>query len=329
MKKVLITGANGLLGTNLAWRLFRLGYDIHILVRPGADLRGLTGIPLQIHYGRIDSADQVSQAVAGCHYVVHAASITDQWGISFEEYERINYKGTRHIVTACLEHNVERLIHVSSANTIGPGTRQQPGTELNSFSLFHANSGYINSKYLAQQYVLEQVQAHQLPAVIVNPTFIIGPYDYKPSSGKLILHGINKKLLWYPPGGKNFVFVDDVCQGIVNALYLGDPGNCYLLASHNLTYREFYELLNLVAGQRPLMVRIPGWLLKTAGILGSLKGMITGKPGRLTWSAAYLLCLDNYYSGSRAALELRVNYTPMETALWKAWDWFKANHYFY
>lgn len=329
MKKILITGANGLLGTNLAWHLFRIGYKVHLFVRPGGDLRGLDGLPAHITYGRIDNAGQVNEAVAGCDYVVHAASITDQWGVDFEEYERINYKGTRHVVAACLEHGIEKLIHVSTANTIGPGTREQPGTELNGFSLFQADSGYINSKYLAQQFVQEQVQAKGLPAVIVNPTFIIGPRDYKPSSGKLLLHGLNKKLLFYPPGGKNFVYVEDVCQGIVNALHLGEPGNCYLLAGHNHTYKEFFSLLNHLSEQRPLMIGLPAWLLKAAGLLGSLKGIITGKPGRLTWSAAYLLCLDNYYAGDKAAVDLRVNYTPMEIALSKALSWFRANHYIY
>ncbi len=75
------------------------------------------------------------------------------------------------------------------------------------------------------------------------------------------------------------------------------------------------------------MIRIPAPLLKLAGMLGSLKAMITGKAGRLTWSAAYLLCLDNYYSGKKAEMELFVKYTPMETSVANAWEWFKENEY--
>lgn len=327
MKKILITGANGFLGINLTREFFNLGHQVKVFVRPGADLRGLSGIPVQISFGRIDSPEQVSRAVEGCQIVVHAASITDQWGVGFEEYERINFKGTKYIVEACLQHKVERLIHVSTANTIEPGSQKQPATELNGFSLFKANSGYINTKYLAQQYVLEQVQARQLPAIVVNPTFIIGPHDFKPSSGKLLLYGLHKKLLWYPPGGKNFVYVNDVCQGIINALAIGKTGSCYLLAGHNLTYREFFRLLNNISKEKQLMVRIPAFLLKLAGMIGSLKAMVTGKPGKLTWSAAYLLCLDNYYSGKKAETELMVKYTPMEAGLANAWAWFKENEY--
>lgn len=326
-KKVLVTGANGFLGIHLTRTLHQLGYETRAFVRPGADLRGLSQLPVQICFGRIDNAAQVSRAVEGCHFVIHAASITDQWGIGFEEYERINFKGTRHVVAACLQHQVEKLIHVSTANTFEPGSKQQPATELNGFSLFKANSGYINTKYLAQQYVLEQVQARQLPAIIVNPTFIIGPDDYKPSSGKLLLYGLNKKLLFYPPGGKSFVSVADVCQGIINGLHSGITGDCYLLAGHNLTYGEFFRLLQQVTRKKQVMVKIPAFVLKAAGLLGSLKGMITGKPGRLTWSAAYLLCLDNYYSGKKAATALQVNYTPLEKAVAGAWAWFRTHGY--
>ncbi|MDF2187097.1 NAD-dependent epimerase/dehydratase family protein [Paraflavitalea sp. CAU 1676] len=328
MKKVLITGANGFLGTNLAWQLFRQGFEIKILVRPGADLQYLSGIPLHISYGRIDHAEQVQEAVAGCQYVVHAAAITDQWGIGFEEYDRINFKGTRNIVEACLHHKVEKLIYVSTANTMGPGTMQTPATELDGFTLFSANSGYINSKYLAQQYVLEQVQARQLPAVVVNPTFMIGPRDHKPSSGKLLLHGVHKKLLWYPPGGKNFVYIDDVCQGIINAIQLGQAGNCYLLAGHNLTYGEFFRLLRTHTRQKQRMIRIPRSLLLGAGLLGNLKGLLTGKAGKLTWSGARLLSLDNYYSGKKATSELNIQYTSMDIAISNALTWFRANKYF-
>src|SRR5699024_8898994 len=124
-------------------------------------------------------------------YVVHAASITQQWGVSYDEYRRINILGTQNVVQACLSLSIKKLVYISTANTIGPGTKHKPGSELNAFSLLHLNSGYINTKYIAQQYVQEQIEHSGLPAVILNPTFMIGPYDLKPSSGQLILYGLN------------------------------------------------------------------------------------------------------------------------------------------
>nr|WP_295863500.1 NAD-dependent epimerase/dehydratase family protein [uncultured Chitinophaga sp.] len=328
MKTVLVTGANGFLGSNLTRELYRQGYDIKAMIRPTADLKGIADIPCEVYYGHIDNPDDVMAAVAGCSIVVHAACITDQWDIPFEEYERINYTSTRHIVQACIRHQVERFIYVSTANTIGPGSRQHPGSELNGFTLFNANSGYINTKYLAQQYVLEQVAAARLPGVVVNPTFMLGPCDVKPSSGKLLLYGLGKKVLFYPPGGKNFVHIQDVCRGIINAITYGKTGDCYLLAGQNLSYREFFTLVNQVAGEKKLMVRIPKAVLKIAGMTGSLLQRFTRFRSKLNYTSAYLLCIDNYYSGKKSERELQVRYTPIEDAVSGAFNWFRENNYF-
>lgn len=328
MKKVLITGASGFLGSNLTRELYRAGYKVKVIVRPSADLRGIADIPCDIFFGNIDQREQVKQAVSGCDIVIHAACITEQWAISFEEYERINFQGTRNIVDACLETGVEKLIYVSTANTIGPGNKACPGNELNGFTLFRANSDYINTKYLAQQYVLEQVVQKGLPAIVVNPTFMIGPHDVKPSSGKLLLYGLGKKVLFYPPGGKNFVHIQDVCRGIISAIERGKIGDCYLLAGHNLSYCEFFRLVNNAAKETKLMIPIPAFALKLAGMAGSLLERFTGKRGKLNYTAAYLLCLDNYYTGRKSERELRIAYTGMEDAISGALSWFRENEYF-
>lgn len=323
MKKVLITGANGFLGSNLTRELYRMGYDIKIIVRPAADLKGISDIPCEVFFGNIDNIEHVLEAMKDCDIVIHAACITEQWGVSFAEYEKVNFIATQHITAACLAHKIKQFIYVSTANTIGPGNKQHPGNELNGFTLFNANSGYINSKYLAQQYVLEQVAAKQLPGIVVNPTFMIGPNDVKPSSGKLILYGLKHRLLFYPPGGKNFVHIKDVCKGIINAIEKGKTGDCYLLAGQNLSYGEFFRLLKKISGKRQLLIPIPKFLLKFAGMIGSLPGI----SGKLNYSTAYMLCLDNYYSGKKSERELQLHYTPVETAVSGAFTWFKENNY--
>lgn len=327
-KTVLITGANGLLGSNAARVLYRKGYDLKLMVRPTADIRGIMDIPCELFYGNITSSQEVSEAVKGCDYVVHTASVTGQWGVTYQEYKAINIDGTKNIVEASLGAGIKKLVYISTANTIGPGDKNKPGNELNAFSLFHLNSGYINSKYIAQQYVLEQTEKNKLPAVILNPTFMIGPYDTKPSSGQIIFHGINKKLIFYPPGGKNFVQTEDVCAGIVSALETGTPGSVYLMAGENLTYKEFFSLLNKITGQKSLMIRIPPALLKLAGMAGSLLQKFTGITTKLSYSSAYMLCLYNYYSGKKSERELKINYSSTESAIRSALTWFQENNYF-
>jgi dihydroflavonol-4-reductase len=327
MKRVLITGASGFLGTNLLRMLHDLGYSLRVLVRPGASLQAVGDLPIERVDGNIASEADVMAAVAGCQYVVHAASITGQTGISFSEYERVNVTATQYIAAACLRHGVEKLVHVSTANTIAPGTLTDPGTELNGFSLFKANSGYINSKFLAQQYVLEQVATRGLPAVVVNPTFMVGPRDTKPSSGKLILFGLDRKWLPYPPGGKNIVHIADVCAGVEAALRHGRNGECYLLAGDNITYRDFFTLRNQIMGLRQTLVPLPGLLVKAAGAAGSLWQSVSGKPQAFTSPMAYMACVDNYYSSRKTETELGVRFASAENAFAEAIQWFRENGY--
>ena len=325
MKKVLITGGNGFLGANLVRMLCQQNYQVNILVREGADLKALEGLEPNIVFGNITEEKDVFNAVEGCNYVIHAASVTEQSGITFEQYEAINVTATKHIVEACLQHKVEKLIYVSTANTIGPGNSKEPGTELNGFSYFKANSGYINTKYLAQQFVLEQVLRNKLPAVVVNPTFMIGPHDSKPSSGKIILYGLNKKILFYPPGGKNFVHIEDVCRGIVNAIEMGKPGECYLLAGENLTYKEFFKALNEISSQHPLMIKIPPLVLRLGARFSFLLEKLNHKPQQLNQSSAYMLCCYNYYTGEKSERELKLQYQSVSKAIEEAYNWFHKN----
>lgn len=325
-KKVLITGANGLLGSNLV-RLLCNKYHVRLLVRPGSDLKTIMNLNCEFYYGDICVAEDVRDAVNDCNFVVHAASLTTQWGVTYSDYKRVNITSTKHIVEACLLHKVEKLIYISTANTIGHGSIDKPGNELNAFSLFHINSGYINTKYIAQQYVQEQIESNNLPAVILNPTFMIGAYDAKPSSGQIILYGINKKILFYPPGGKNFVHVNDVCTGIDNAIEQGEIGEMYLLAGQNISYYDFFKILNKISGQNPKMIRIPPSLLKIAGNTSSKFGKITGSSPKLNYVSAYMLCLGNYYSGQKSERELGIKYTAIEDAIKSAYDWFKENNY--
>lgn len=323
--KVLITGASGLLGANLVRKMYAAGYNIRILIRPTADIETLRDIPLEIHYGALSDATIIDQAVADVDYVVHAASLTTQWGINFDTYKEINITATQILANACLKWKIKKLIYIGTANTLAPGTKIQPGTELNAFGLLHINSGYINSKYIALQYIQEQVARHQLPAVIISPTFMLGKYDCKPSSGQLILHGIKKGLLFYPSGGKNFVHVEDVCDAIINAITKGINGEHYLIAGDNLSYKEFFQMLAQQTGLIQKRYRIPGSLLRTVGRLGSWSKSITKRAVKLDYAAAYMLTLDNYYSGEKAARELSVTYRPIATAIKDALAWFQES----
>ena len=121
--------------------------------------------------------------------------------------------------------------------------------------------------------------------------------------------------------------IQDVCRGIINAITHGRIGDCYLLAGENLSYREFFRLLNHIARERRIMIPIPAFILKLGGMAGSLIQRLTRSPMKLNNTSACLLCLNNYYTGKKSERELHLAYTPVEDAITGAFHWFKEKNY--
>jgi dihydroflavonol-4-reductase len=321
--KVLVTGATGLLGANLVRELETRGMAVRVLVRRNSDLRVLDGTLAERVVGDILDAASLHRAVDGCQAVIHSAACTTQWPTAFRYYEEINVTGTQRVMEACRKKEVSRIVYVSSANAFGPGSLEQPGTELSEFSLFRSGSGYIVSKYLAQQKVLWEVERTRLPAVVVNPTFMIGPYDSRPGCGQIVLMGARARRHWIPPGGKNFVPVRDVAIGICQALEKGRIGECYLLAGENHTYEEFFQIIDHVLHRNPAKIRIPAAALTTAGLVGTIIERLTGTTPRLNYVNANLLSKGYYYSPRKAMTELQMPRTSLELAVREALEWFR------
>jgi dihydroflavonol-4-reductase len=325
--KILITGASGLLGGHVTRQLYHEGHEIRLFLRKSSIMNGINGHYSEVYFGDLANEADVKEAVRGCDAVVHSASLTATEITDFKYYEAANVKGTINLVKASISEGIKKFVYVSTANTIGPGTKQAPGTELSELNLFKFNSGYINSKYLAQQYILEQVEKFDFPAVVVNPTFMIGSHDYKPSSGKMILIGLGSKIQICPDGGKNFISVEDAARGVGLALERGKIGECYLLAGHNLTYKEFFMQLNEISGHKAIQVVVPKLIFNGIGLGGTMVSKMIRKPLPLNLVNTRVLSLDNYYSGNKAVKELGLKITPLNNAIEGAVKWFADNGY--
>ena len=319
--KVLVTGANGLLGSNVVRELLHSGYEVRGMVRENSNLLSLKKVDTELIQGEITNPADIRKAFAGCEIVVHTAANTSQWPTYYEAYKKTNVYATQLILDEAVRRMVKKFIYVSSANTFAPGAIDCPGTEKSPFDM-KGKSGYMLSKYLAQDSVLSEFKRSGLPAIVVNPTFMLGKYDVKPSSGQIILMAHKKLLIPCPPGGKNFVHVTDVARGIVNAIRVGKHGECYLLGNENLSYRDFYEKMKRVTGFPKAQIRLRRSLIGVAGEMGSLYENLWRKPAKLNRVNARLLCLDNYYSPDKAVRYLKIPQTPVEQAIEDACEWF-------
>lgn len=302
-------------------------YDVKGLVRGSSNLLSLKGTDLELFKGSFLNTDDLRKALAGCQAVVHVAANTSQWPSDYEHYRKANIDGTRLVLEESKKAGIGRFIFVSSANAFGPGCKEKPGDESSPFTDLQHQSGYMRSKHEAQQLVLDFHRKHQFPATIVNPTFMLGKYDAKPSSGQMLLMAHGKKMMPYPFGGKNFVHVEDVANGIVSAIEKGRNGHCYLLANKNLSYQEFFSKMRAVCGWPKQLVKLPKPLLTLAGQAGTLFEKLSGEPAKLNTINSRLLQADNYYSPAKAISELQLPQTPIETAISDALAWFEENGY--
>ncbi len=325
--KVLVTGANGLLGSHVVRELLKTDYAVRVLVRESSDLRALENLNVEYFSGQVTSENDVFRAVDGCSYVVHAAARTAQVPSRLTAFEKPNIQSTKFIINACKHFSVKRMVQVSTANCFGNGTIENPGNEETPFLPWLKNSGYAYSKFLAQQMVLEETQTG-LEAVVVNPTFILGENDYKPSSGQIFNHVVNKWFVFYPPGGKNFVDAQMAAKGVIRALEKGKNGECYLLAGENYSYLKFFRMVSKLLNQKAFFIPVPKWILLFAGFFGTMVEKVFRNPVQLTYTNARMLCLDNYFSSEKACRELDFKIVPISDSAEKAILWFKANKYF-
>ena len=325
--KTLVTGANGLMGSNIVRELLKRDQEVKVLVRPGSDHRSLSGLDIEFFYGDLLDEQSLKPAVNGCDYVIHAAGKVAGELTRFSDFSGPNIKGAQNIVHAAENAGIKRMVHVSSCCVFSGGNMEHPGTELSEFTGFRFNSGYIYSKYLAQQWVLSEVEKTRFPVVIVNPTFLIGPYDVRPTTGDTILRVLKNQVQPCPYGGKNYIDVRDAATGTCNALTMGIPGECYLLASENLSIAEFVDKVNRIYGRPGFRIMLPAAFFKGAGLIGNTVRSLTHRDTAINLVNCQQLITESYYSASKAVRALGLPQRPVDDAIRDAIDWFIANGY--
>ena len=319
MKRLFVTGINGLLGTNLCHDLIDQGYFVTGLVRNKNSYKGRHHKNLNLIEGHLFS--DFSSVLKNIDVIIHLAATTSQNLLNYYDYWKINCDATKQLYNTAIQCNVKRFIFVSTANTLGFGSLKVLGSEKSKMNPLFKKSYYAKSKLEAENYLLKN--KHKIETVIVNPTFMLGAYDTKPSSGKIILMGLKKRIIFYPPGGKNFVHVKDVSSGIINSIDKGVSGEKYLLANKNLSYKEFFKTLNGITNQQPIMIKIPKKLLIIAGYLGNLLRKLQIKSS-LSLTNTKILCIENYFSNNKSIKHLNITYQPIDNAIIDAIDYFST-----
>ncbi len=174
MERILVTGANGFIGSHIVERLLADGYHVMGLVRKTSDLTFLIGINVELVYGDITDLNSIFHATHNINIIVHNAGLASDWG-KYEDFERINVQGTKNIAEAALRNNVKRIVYMSSTAIHGFGSK----TKMNENSpRNHKDFPYSKSKQVAEDWLFDFGKNNHLEVTAIRPGNVFGPRDH-------------------------------------------------------------------------------------------------------------------------------------------------------
>jgi len=325
--KILVTGADGFVGSNLVRELLLRKHEIIAFVQYGNNPITIKDLSIEIKFGDLLDKKSINKAIAGCDALIHTAAITYVWPYRSDIQKKVNIEGTKNIMQAALENNLKKVIHVGTANSFGFGTKEKPGNEKLPYMADRYKMDYMDTKYEAHKLVLNMVRNENLPAVIVNPTFMFGPYPTPMGSAKMIESVYKGQVPGYSSGGRNYVAVKDVCIAIANALDLGKTGESYILGNENLSYKEIFSTIAEATGVKAPKLFMPDFLVKGYALILTILAKLFRFNPTVNYRMSLMSVDEHYYSPEKARNELKLPQTPIKTAIIEAFKWMRENNY--
>ena len=325
--KVLVTGATGFIGGNLARLLSRQGYNVRALVRPGSDALTINGTNVEQTPGDILDRESVARAVNGCEAVFHCAAAYTFWSHDPALVHRTNVEGTRTVLDAALREGVSRVVYTSTVSTVGYSVSGHANEE-SPVDVGHLVGHYKKSKYKAERVAFDMASSG-LPVVIVNPTAPVGPWDVKPTpTGRILVDFLCGRIPAYVATGLNVVDVEDVATGHILAMEKGVPGRRYLLGNRNMTLKELFTMLQTLTGLPAPRLRLPYWIALGAACIDQVvEGNLLRREPRIPLEGLRIAKSPMYVDCGKAVRELGQPQNPLEGALEKAVRWFRDHGY--
>jgi dihydroflavonol-4-reductase len=322
-----LTGATGFVGSHVARALADQGADLRLLVRSNSNLKNIQDLKADLFTGDLRDPASLEKGIAGCDAIFHVAADYRLWVRDPDEMYRANVEGTRAILAAARVNKVRRVVYTSSVATMG-FTQGSLADENSPVSLANMIGPYKRSKFMAEQVAIEAARAGQ-DVVIVNPTTPVGERDIKPTpTGRIVVDFLKKKFPAYVDTGLNLVDVKQCARGHIAALEKGRSGERYILGGENLTLKQILDKLAAITGLPSPTIRVPYIVALAAGVVDEVfTGRILGREPRATIDAVRMGRKKMFVTSAKAERELGWKIVPVEDALSRAADWFRANSY--
>lgn len=325
---VFVTGATGFLGSHVARVLAEQGAKLRLLVRKTSDLRNVADLNAERVEGDLRDTASFEKALAGCDALFHVAADYRLWVRDPEQMYRSNVEGTRGLLAAARRQGVRRIVYTSSVATMGFSSDGALADEDSPVSLADMIGPYKRSKFMAEQVAFEAARSGA-DVVVVNPTTPIGERDLKPTpTGRIVVDFLKRKFPAYVDTGLNLVDATECARGHVLAMERGRAGERYILGGENLTLKQILDRLAAITGLPSPKVKLPYIFALAAGIVDeTVTGRILGKEPRATIDAVRMGRKKMFIKSAKAERELGWKSVPVDGALLRSVEWFRANGY--
>jgi dihydroflavonol-4-reductase len=325
---IVVTGATGFIGNVLVRKLLKRGEKVRAVLPPFEDDLTLEGLDVEKVEVDVREIESLIPAFAGAEMVYHLAGIVTILSGQNELLYDVNVQGTRNVVDACLEAGVGRLVYTSSVHALSEPPHGTIIDESCPYNPECARGDYDWSKAQASLEVLKGVEKG-LDAVIVCPTGVIGPCDYRISQmGQLFVSYMKGDLKAYLDGAYDFVDVRDVAEGLILTSHKGKCGESYILSGEQITVEELLSLLEKETGVKAPSLKLPFWMVKMISKFSPFYYKLTKSRPLFTTYSAEVLVSNSQISSGKARQELGYSPRPIKQSIKDSVQWFRENHRF-
>lgn len=315
--KILITGASGYIGSELAIRLADKGFTVHALLRSNNAEKYLRHPLIRVFKGDILDKESISHAISGCQQAYHIAALVRKCSRDPYQFYLNNLRGTENVLEQALKHGVKKLVFTSTCGVWGKTgnfvfTEDDP-------RIAPYDNDYELSKILAEKLVKEYC-FKGLYTVIVNPSRVYGPGidRFSNALNRYIHKWIKSRIIalpWITSASSNYAYIHDVVDGHMLAMEKGLGGECYILGGENVSFYELFKAVSGFVSTRKLFIRIPQWMLQIWALYDGLKSKIKNTDPTVTIKMISCISDNSRYSSQKAIRQLGYQITPFKLGI--------------
>lgn len=318
MKKALVTGGAGFLGSTVVKELLGKGVAVRVLALPNEPRSNIEGLDVEVMHGNVLSVDDAKRAVEGCDTVFHAAAIYKDYMANPSPMYEVALRGTHNVLEAARRANVEKVVYTASIVALGRKDPKSPlASETTPYDSWDINFHYSRSKHLSLMTALD-FAAWGLDVRIVCPGVIFGPGDVAPTpSGELIINTVLGKFgNVYTDGGSSYVDVRDAAHVHVLVAEKGKKGEIYVASAHNLDNPQFIGAIGRVMGTpKKNLVKVPSAVMRTLLGVGNAVALRRGEAPLATREFFDFSVVPSFFDNSKSVRELGATYRPIEDTI--------------